>query len=155
MEIRAESLHRLVLAGIVAGLALSVFAAWETLDPALQGVCSVNPLLSCSRVDRSGLTTTLGVADWAWGVAGFVVLLGLDLLAFRTWRRAWVGAVVLVAAAGLGFAAYLAYVEVVLIGALCLVCFGTYVADAVALGGAFVLWRRSAGAGRGRAGETD
>lgn len=144
MPIRAESLHRLTLLGIVAGIALSLFAAWETLDPALSGVCSVNPLISCSAVDRSGLTTTLGIPDWAWGLGGFALMLGLDVVAFRTWRRPWVGAVALVAAGGVAFASYLAYVEVVQIGAICPVCFGSYAADAIVLASALTLWRRSA-----------
>lgn len=125
----ARVLHRLLLAFVVAGLALSVYATAESLDPALQSSCTVNAFLSCAAVQQSGLTTLGPVPDWAVGVGGFVLLLVLDVALLRTYERRWLLAVLAVSAAGLAVAAVLAYIELALIHALCPVCLGTYVAD--------------------------
>ncbi len=125
----ARVLHRLLFAFVVAGLALSLYATAETLDPALQSSCTVNAFLSCAAVQQSGLTSLGPVPDWAIGVGGFVLLLALDVILLRTYERRWLLAVLAVSAAGLVVAAVLAYIELALIHALCPVCLGTYVAD--------------------------
>lgn len=134
----ARVLHRLLFAFILAGLGLSLYATAEALVPSLQSTCTVNAFLSCEAVQQSGLTSLGPVPDWAVGVGGFVVLLLLDVLLLRSYEGRWLVAVLVVAAAGLGVAVVLAYIELALIHALCLVCLGTYLADA----GAFVtgLW---------------
>jgi uncharacterized membrane protein len=137
----ARVLHRLVLAFIVAGLALSLYAMAESLNPSLQRSCTVNVFLSCSAVQQSGLTSLGPVPDWAFGVGGFTLLLALDALLVRTYESRWLLAVLLVAGLGLGFVAVLGYVELVLIHALCPVCLGTYVADLGAFLGALALLR--------------
>jgi uncharacterized membrane protein len=128
---KAESVHAAILLFVVAGLGLSVFATAETYFPSLQNGCSISPFLSCSKVDSSGHTTILEVPDWAIGLGGFVLLLGLDIPLYRTWRRDLLKAVVVVSALGLVVSAYLSYVELAIIQALCPVCFSTYVADAL------------------------
>lgn len=149
----ARVLHRLVFAFIVAGLALSLYATAESLDPALQSICTVNAFLSCAAVQRSGLTTLGPVPDWAVGVGGFSLLLLLDVLLIRSYEARWLRAVLVVAALGLVLAAVLTYIELVLIHALCPVCFGTYVADLGVLLGAVALVRVRRGAGT-RSGES-
>ncbi len=129
----ARVLHRLLLAFVVAGLALSLYATAESLDPALQSSCTVNAFLSCAAVQQSGLTTLGPVPDWALGVGGFSMLLVLDVLLIRTYETHWLLAVLAVGALGLAIAAVLAYIELAVIHALCPVCLGTYVADAGAL----------------------
>jgi uncharacterized membrane protein len=145
---RSETLHAILPLAIVAGLAFSVFAAAESLDPALQGVCSVNPFLSCHKVDISNYTTTLGIPDYDLGIAGFVVLFALDLPVYRLGRGRWLDALTIVSAIGVAFSGYLAYLELVKIGALCLVCFGAYLSNVVTLGTAVWLRRPSSGSGR-------
>jgi uncharacterized membrane protein len=143
---RAESAHAALLVVIVAGLALAGFATYETFVPAAAGICSINQFVSCSAVDKSGHTSTLGVPDWAVGLGGFLVLLGLDVPLYRTWRRDLLKAVVVVSGLGLVASAYFAYVELAVIGALCPVCFSTYVADAAAFALSFWLLRSSSSA---------
>lgn len=155
---RSETLHAILPLAIVAGLAFSLFAAAESLDPALQGICSVNPFLSCRAVDQSGHTTTLGIQDYLWGIAGFVVLFALDVQVYRHGRGRWLDALTLVSAAGLAFSVYLAWLELGVIGAFCLVCFGAYVSNAGTFLAAFWLRRPSSGSGRsalGRPAPTD
>ena len=129
----ARVLHRLLFAFLVAGLALSLYATAESLIPSLQSTCTVSPFLSCQAVQESGLTSLGPFPDWVIGLGGFALLLALDLLLLRTYERRWLLAIVVVALAGVGVAAVLLYIELALIHALCLVCFGTYVADLGAL----------------------
>jgi uncharacterized membrane protein len=131
---RAETLHAALLVVLVAGLGLSAFAAYETLNPSVASVCSVSAFVSCSKVDQSGHTTTLGVPDWLIGIGGFVVLLALDVPLYATWRRDLLTAVVAVSGLGLAVAVYLATVELTVIHALCPVCFSTYLLDGAAFG---------------------
>lgn len=145
---RSETLHALLPLAIVAGLGFSLFAAAETLDPALQGICSVSPFLSCAKVDQSGHTLTLGVQDYLWGIGGFVLLFILDVQVYRLGRGRWLDALMLVAAAGLVLSVYLASIELFVIHAFCLVCFASYLANGVTLLLAWLLRRPSSGSGR-------
>jgi uncharacterized membrane protein len=145
---RSETLHAILPLAIVAGLAFSVFAAVESLDPALQGVCSINPFVSCHKVDVSNYTTTLGIPDYDLGIAGFVVLFALDIQVYRLGRGRWLDALTVVSAIGLGFSVYWGYIELVKIGALCLVCFGAYLSNVATLATAVWLRRPSSGSGR-------
>jgi uncharacterized membrane protein len=139
--VKAESVHAALLLFVVAGLGLAVFASLETYIPALQSACSVSVFFSCSKVDQSGHTSIGLVPDWAIGVSGFLVLLGLDVPLYRTWRRDLLKGVVVVSALGLVVSAYLAYVELAIIHALCPVCFSTYVADGLVFAlSAWLLW---------------
>ncbi|MCI4349053.1 MAG: vitamin K epoxide reductase family protein [Thermoplasmata archaeon] len=136
---RAETLHAIVLLALVGGLGLSIFAAYETLYPSAQSVCNINPFFSCSKVDSSAYSKTLGVPDWAIGIAGFVLLLALDVPLYRTWRRDLLLGLTLVSVFGVVISAYFAYVELAIIRAFCPVCLSAYLANLVALLGALAL----------------
>jgi uncharacterized membrane protein len=140
---RAETVHALLLMGILVGLAFSVFAAYETTHPSAQGICSVNSWISCQKIDTSGQTTTLGIEDWLWGIGGFVVLLALDIPLYRTWKREWLLPVTALSALGAALSIWFGYVELVIIQGLCLVCLGAYLANVVVLGCAVYLMRLS------------
>ena len=145
---RSETLHALLPILIVAGLGFSLFAAAETLDPALRGYCSVSPFLSCSKVDESNHTTFLEVPDYLWGIGGFVLMFILDVQVYRLGRGPWLDALTLASGVGFAFSLYLASVELAVIHAFCLVCFGAYVCNAATLGTALLLRRPSSGTGR-------
>ena len=130
---RAESVHAALLIVVIVGLGLAVFAAVESIFPAAEGFCSVNSYVSCAKVDSSGHTTTLGIQDWAIGIAGFVLLLVIDIPLYRTWRPDLLKALVGLSALGVVVSAYFAYVELAIIQALCLVCFSTYLANGAVL----------------------
>ncbi len=141
---RSESLHAILPVLILVGLGLAIFAAAESVDPALRGFCSVSPFFSCAKVDRSGHTTTFGVPDWSIGIAGFVLLFALDVLVYRAGRGRWLDALTLVSGVGLAFSFYWASVELFVIRAFCLVCFGTYLANVAVLTVALLLRRAPA-----------
>jgi uncharacterized membrane protein len=141
----APVLHRLLLVTILAGLGLSLFSTAEYLDPALTSVCSPNPLWSCGGVLKSGDTgfppPTGPIPDFAVGVAGFVLLLVLDLLLLRTYEKRWLLGILLLSVVGLLVAASLLATEAFLIHAYCPICVGSYIADLGVFLLALVLWR--------------
>lgn len=145
---RSETLHAVLPLAIVVGLAFSLFATAETLDPALRAACSVSPFLSCSKVDQSGLTSTFGVPDYAWGIGGFLLMLALDVQVYRLGRGRWLDALTGVSTAGFVLSVYFAWVELGEIHAFCLICFGSYVANGFTLLAAVWLRRPSTGLGR-------
>ncbi len=141
----ARVLHRMLLLFILVGLAFSLYATFEVLDPSLQGTCSVNSFVSCSAVDQSGYTHLGPFPDWSVGVAGFVLLLALDIPLFLTFRPAWLYGVLGLSLVGVAVSAYLAYLELGVIHALCPICLGAYISNLLVLGTA--LWLRQARAG--------
>ncbi len=147
---RIRSVRSLIYLAGGLGLIVAIFAAAEFFDAALAAVCSPSTLISCEVVDKSGLTTTLGVQDWIWGIAGFVAILVLAALAEqhrRDLRYAY--ALLGLTTAGVGLSIYLLSIEVFRIGALCPVCFTAYVFGGVAWAGAIVLVRKMSAAVRG------
>ena len=148
---KAQSVHAALLLLVIVGLGLALFASVETYIPSLRSACSVSVFFSCSKVDSSNHTTTLNVPDWSIGVAGFVVLLGIEIPLYRTWRRDLLTALVVVSGLGVAISVYLAYVELDVIHALCPVCFSTYVANGLVFLLALYLFL----AGRGSAAPAD
>ncbi|MFZ1023263.1 MAG: vitamin K epoxide reductase family protein [Thermoplasmata archaeon] len=126
------------------GLIISLFAAAEFFDAALRQVCSFNSFFSCQLIDQSGRTNTLGIPDYAWGVGGFVAILVIaGVSEARSQHRGWTYTLLAVTTAGVALSAYLLYVELALIGALCLVCAAAYVMGGVSWIGAIALARRA------------
>ncbi len=140
---RLRSIRSLIYFAGGLGLIVALFAAAEFFDAALSRVCTVNSWVSCGKVDSSGLTTTLGVSDWIWGIAGFVAILALAALAEahrKDLRYAY--ALLGLTTAGVGLAMYLLYVEVFRIGAICPVCASAYFFGVLAWVGSILLVRR-------------
>ncbi|MHB1435358.1 MAG: vitamin K epoxide reductase family protein [Thermoplasmata archaeon] len=139
----SRHLHSAVILSAALGLVISFFAAAEFVDASLRQLCQINSFFSCATVDVSGRTTTLGVPDYLWGIGGFVVILALGLLADRfpfdpRYRWALLGVTTL----GVAFAGYFLYVELALIGALCVVCASAYVMGAVSWAASLALVRQ-------------
>jgi uncharacterized membrane protein len=128
------------------GLIVAVFAAAEFYDASLQKICSFSSYFSCQLIDQSGLTSTLGIQDWVWGVGGFVVILVVAALAEQhPGDRPLAYALLGVTSLGVALSVYLLYVEVLEIHALCPVCATAYLLGGVAWLGAIELVRRTPG----------
>ncbi len=129
----SRTLHAAVILAAALGLVISLFATAEFFDASLRQLCQINSFFSCATVDVSGRTTTLGVPDYLWGIGGFAVILAFGLLADRyPFDPRLRGALLGVTTLGIAFAGYFLYVELALIGALCVVCASAYVMGAVA-----------------------
>jgi uncharacterized membrane protein len=149
---RSETLHAILPLTIVAGLAFSLFSAAESIFPWLQGACSVNSYVSCQKVDASAFTTTFGIQDYLIGIGGFALLFVLDIQVYRLGRGRWLDALAVVSLVGLLFSVYFGYIELVKIGALCIVCFGSYLSNVGTFVTAILLRRPSSGTGRSAGG---
>ncbi|MGA9839803.1 MAG: vitamin K epoxide reductase family protein [Thermoplasmata archaeon] len=140
---RTSTARNIVYLAAGIGLIVALFATAEFLDPGLSAVCSITSYYSCGKVAASGLTTTLGIPDWVWGVAGFVLILVVAALAEQRpddRRRAY--SLLGVTSVGVALALYLLYVELHLIHALCPVCASAYVLGGIAWLGSIELARR-------------
>ncbi len=125
------------------GLIASIYAGIETLDAGLRGSCSINSYFSCSAVDSSGRTSTLGIPDAAIGIAGFlVILVVIGLAERRSGDLRYAYAVLFFTTGGVAFASYFAYIEVAEIHALCPVCTTAYLFGLLAWAGALALTAR-------------
>lgn len=139
----ARTLHAVLPVAIVVGLGLSIFAAYESIYPAAEAACNVNGFVSCGKVDQSAHTTTFGIQDYWIGIGGFLALLAVDIPLLRTYKPSLLYTLTGLSALGAAAAVYFGYVELVVIGALCLVCLGTYLANAVVLAAALLLVRQA------------
>ena len=127
------------------GLLVAIFSAAEFYTASLRSVCSISQFLSCSAVDQSGLTTTLGIQDYLWGVGGFVLLLVFAGIAERRPRdvRPAYGLSAL-ATAAVALSGYFLYVQLAEIHALCVVCASAEVLGGGVWIGSIALARRTA-----------
>lgn len=144
----------IILAGLI-GLLVSIFAAAEFYQASLRSVCSFNSFFSCGVVDQSGLTTTLGIQDYLWGIGGFLLILVVAGVADRRSADPRPAYLLLgVTTLGVALALYFLYIELALIHALCLVCVAAYLFGGIAWIGAISLVLRTRAA-EGRAREVD
>jgi uncharacterized membrane protein len=141
---QTRSVRSVVYFGAGLGLIIAIFAAAEFFDASLRAVCSVSTFFSCAAVDNSGLTTTLGVPDWALGIGGFVLILAVAALSEQnSGDRRLSYALLVVTTVGVVLSFWLLYVELVEVHALCLVCASAYLLGGVAWVGAIELARRT------------
>lgn len=146
---RSRALENALLALAAAGIALSVYLVLVHAGEA-GGACTIeNTRLDCRTVAESRWSTLLGVPLAAWGVLAYATVAALALGARARPDRPGFGTGLLVVLGGFMAAAavVLAYVSEVLIGALCLMCMGSWLASAAILGVAVMLARKAGGAG--------
>jgi uncharacterized membrane protein len=139
----ASRVRSVIVVAAILGLLVSIFAAVEFFQASLRSVCSINAFFSCSAVDQSGQTLTFGIQDYLWGIGGFVAILVLAGLSDR-WPNERVPALLLalVTTAGVAFSLYFLYVELVVIHALCIVCFTAYLFGWIAWAGSLLVLRK-------------
>jgi uncharacterized membrane protein len=124
---KTRNLRTFVYLTAAFGLIASIYAWAETVDVALRSSCSVTSFFSCSAVDNSGRTTTLGIPDAFIGVAGFVLILIVAALAEQHSRDLrYLYVLLFFTTGGVAFSSYFAYVELAIIHALCPVCTTAY-----------------------------
>jgi protein-disulfide isomerase len=134
----------------VAGLVLSVLLVREHAQAHAGGTsfCAINEYVNCDRVAMSRYSVVLGLPVAVWGALGYglALLLALAGLSPRRRREGWpAGLLVLVGATASAAAVVLAAISKLAIGALCLLCSGSWLVSFALLAAA---WRacRPAGA---------
>ncbi|WP_405010261.1 vitamin K epoxide reductase family protein [Kitasatospora sp. NBC_01539] len=123
-----RGLARLLLVGGLTGLAASAALTFERLrlleDPAYRPSCSINPVISCGSVMRTGQAAVFGFPNPLIGLVAFGALtaVGAGLLAGARHRRwYWLG-LQAGTLAGLAFVVWLIAQALYVIGALCPYC---------------------------------
>lgn len=101
----------------------------------------------CDTVNNSVYAKIHGVPVAFIGLAGYLVLFGLAVAALQTWglpHRRLLGISFVLALGGVGFSAYLTYIEMFVIEAICVWCVASAIIIVLlAIVGGINLWRTS------------
>jgi uncharacterized membrane protein len=125
---------RLVAALAAAGGLVSLYLTITQLSGRAAVFCERGG--ACDVVQSSRWATFFGAPTAAWGLVHFAVLVALALAGFTAQR--WLAAFLL-AAAGVGFTAYLTWVELAVLHAICPYCLAVAI---LAIACTVVLWLR-------------
>lgn len=102
-----------VLAAI--GIILAVFLLWERYSKPTFQPCNINATVNCDAVISGEVSNTLGIPTPIIGLVGYVVIL---FSAFAKKSKLVLG----MAAFGLAFCLYIAYIELFQLHVICPVC---------------------------------
>ena len=97
--------------------------------------CSISEAVNCDRVATSRYAVLLGIPIAAWGVAGYTVAATLAAWGLRREEGSagWAGLLFVVAAFAVAVSVVLAVISEVAVGALCLLCAGSWLLTAALL----------------------
>jgi uncharacterized membrane protein len=102
------------------GAAISSVSLYHHVSKSKTSFCDINEVFNCDLVNRSTYSTVLGMPVALIGILRYLLILGLATV-YR--EKAETPAMLLiVSAAGLGFAVYLTYIEAHVLGAWCILC---------------------------------
>jgi vitamin-K-epoxide reductase (warfarin-sensitive) len=104
----------------VAGVAVSSVSLYHHFSKSKTSFCDINESFNCDLVNRSVYSTALGVPVALIGILGYLLILGLATV-YRDKAETPV-MLLIVSAAGLGFALYLTYIEGHVLGVWCILC---------------------------------
>ncbi len=125
----------------VAGMVDSAVSLQRHYAKSASAFCDVAERFNCDIVNRSEYSSLMGIPVAGIGVVGYGVLLALAT-AYRS-RPETPLCLVAAAAAGLGFALYLTYVEGFVLDTWCILCLGSLALIAVITGLAGVVKSRA------------
>jgi protein-disulfide isomerase/uncharacterized membrane protein len=133
---------QIAAAAAAAGLVLAVLLAREHAQAhaGAVGFCTLSDYVNCDKVATSRYSVVLGLPLAVWGAFAYGVALVLALAGLRRTRphETWpAGLLFLLGAAATAAAVALAFISEVRIGALCLLCAGSWLASAAVLAAAW------------------
>src|SRR5579863_7631006 len=102
------------------GAGISSVSLYHHFSKSKTSFCDINEVFNCDLVNRSTYSTVLGVPVALIGILGYLLILSLATV-YREKAETPVMLLV-VSAAGLGFALYLTYIEAHVLGAWCILC---------------------------------
>jgi uncharacterized membrane protein len=124
-----------------------VVSAYLSIKRFTGGSLACTRWADCDVVNNSVYAKIYGVPVAFIGLVGYAILLGLALAALQTegiLQRRLIGLGFLLAVGGVGFSAYLTYIEVYVIEAICVWCvISTILIVLLAILGGLNLWRTS------------
>jgi uncharacterized membrane protein len=104
----------------VAGIAVSSVSLYHHFSKSKTSFCDIDESFNCDLVNRSTYSTVLGVPVALIGILGYLLILALATI-YRDKAETPV-MLLMVSAAGLGFALRLTYVEARVLGVWCILC---------------------------------
>lgn len=125
----------IVICSAIAGLALALMSTVQHLriqheGLAEQSFCAISETINCDIVNASSYAKFLGVPQGWWGACYYLLIAGMAIWSLRRGeRRGTVMATWVLAAGGLLYSAYLAYIAAVVLGVVCIECLGMYAAN--------------------------
>jgi uncharacterized membrane protein len=140
----------LVAALVGLGFAVALTRLHAQAHAGVASFCAINEAVNCDRVATSRYSVVLGIPVSVWGIFGFVAAGTLAALglARRRLHPTWpVGLLAAVAVISVAASAVLAYVSEFVIGSLCLLCAGSWLAAVVLLVAAIRASRPAGGVG--------
>jgi uncharacterized membrane protein/predicted DsbA family dithiol-disulfide isomerase len=130
-----------VIAGVGFALAAMLARQHAQAHAGIASFCAIDDVVNCDRVALSRYSVVLGLPVAVWGMLGYGVAAVLALAGLRRGkaRESWpVGLLFVVSAAAVAASLALALVSKLAIGALCLLCAGSWVVSVALLA---VAWR--------------
>lgn len=139
MNVRGLGSAAVALGAAVAALGVSTYLTIEHYDQSITLACPENSTINCAKVTTSSWSVAAGVPVAVAGLAFFLVMTAVLVLALRSVR--WSAIAVAGAAVGVLGALYLVGVELFAVDAICLWCTAVHVLTLVMF--AAVLWRHT------------
>jgi uncharacterized membrane protein len=117
-----KNAYAFLLFFIAAGLLVSLYALKQHYAPLGGGACNVSATFNCDLVNRGPYGKLFGFPVAGLGVIGYVMM-GIVAIHFSKSKDPIIGkGLLLLLAGGIGFSAYLTYLEAFVIYAWCLIC---------------------------------
>jgi uncharacterized membrane protein len=112
---KTELIYRWVKVLAAIGITLALYLLWQQMyKPAFQP-CNINATVNCDAVVSGPVAKTLGIPTPLIGLVGYIVIM---IAAFYKKTKLVLG----MAAFGLAFCLYIAYIELFLLNVICPVC---------------------------------
>jgi protein-disulfide isomerase/uncharacterized membrane protein len=130
-----KALPILILAGIGLGVSIAIEVVHRRLaaDVNYASFCYVNARVNCDVVLSSGYALLAGISVSTWGIAYYLVLVGLALVTVRAGRASarqnLANLILVLAGWGLLFSIYLAVVAFAVLQSVCLMCGALYLVN--------------------------
>ncbi|HZP18095.1 MAG TPA: vitamin K epoxide reductase family protein [Terriglobales bacterium] len=118
--VRFRGLCRAIAVLAIAGVAVSAVSLYHHHGTSKTSYCDIGESFNCDLVNRSAYSTVAGVPVALVGIVGYLLILSLATV-YR--EKAETRLLLLLASSGgLGFAAYLTYIEARILRAWCILC---------------------------------
>jgi protein-disulfide isomerase len=127
---RVLPLGAVIITALAAAISvdLTLIHYWVHVDPSFSSFCAISETINCNTVALSNYSVIWRVPISVWGMGTYLLLTLIGATGFlRRLPTSWPWGLLFLAACGsVAFAAYLAYVSHVLIGAYCILCMALY-----------------------------
>ena len=111
---------KVIAALAVAGIAVSSVSLYQHFSKSKTSFCDIGESFNCDLVNRSQYSVVFGIPVALVGILGYLLILSLATVYRDKAETPFMLA--LAAAAGMGFALYLAYIEAFVLSTWCILC---------------------------------